>query len=109
MKVLINYADDLFLSSQKLNSQTGLEVGGFDQVVSFSPSDIDPSFYSANRKILGQKRGNGYWLWKPYFIKRMLDNVKMGDYIFYSDSGAYFLQSIDPLIEISAGSRQDLI
>jgi hypothetical protein len=109
VKVLINYANDIFLRSQKLNSKTGLEVAGFDQVVSFSPRDIDLSFHSANQEVLIQKRGNGYWLWKPYFIKRMLDEVKTGDYIFYSDSGAYFLQSINPLIEASAESRQDLI
>jgi hypothetical protein len=39
----------------------------------------------------------------------MLDDVNTGDYVFYSDSGAYFLQSIDPLIQVSVQSRQDLI
>ena len=109
MKVLINYANACFRRSQELNSKTGLEVAGFDKVVSFCPQDIDPKFHSVNREILRQKRGNGYWLWKPYFIKRMLDDANMDDYIFYSDSGAYFLQSIDPLIEISADTHQDLI
>ena len=109
VKVLINYANDRFRRSQALNSSTGLEVAGFDKVVSCSPQDIDPGFYEANQAILRETRGNGYWLWKPYFIKQALDAVHDGDYVFYSDSGSYFLRSIDPLIQVGVEGRQDLI
>lgn len=52
MKVLINDANERFRRSQALNSSTGLEVAGFDKVVSFSPRDIDRGFYEANQAIL---------------------------------------------------------
>ena len=45
------------------------------------------------------KKGNGYWLWKPYFIKKTLDSINENDYIFYADSGSFFNNTIDPLID----------
>lgn len=109
MKLLINYANDKYKSSQKLNSKSGLEVGAFDKVISYSPKDIDTDFFQQNKSILSQKKGNGFWLWKPYFIKKSLETLNTNDFLFYSDSGAYFIDSIDPLINISLEYGQDII
>lgn len=109
MKLLINYSDRVFRRSQKLNSRTGIRSGGFDRVVSYGPRDIDPAFYARNKKILSQERGNGYWLWKPYFIKKSLQLLKEGDFLFYSDSGAYFIGSIEPLMQICTETDQNII
>ena len=49
--------------------------------------------------ILDQPRGAGYWLWKPYIIKDALAGVDFGDYVFYVDSGAFYVHDIHPLIE----------
>src|SRR6266498_5640911 len=107
MKLLINYANDVFRESQKINSITGKEIGLFDQVISYSPKDIELDFFRKNRKILIQKKGNGYWLWKPYFIKKTLETLDYGDYLFYSDSGSYFINPITPLIDISLETGQE--
>ncbi len=109
MKLLINYANNKYKSSQKLNSKSGLEVGAFDKVISYSPKDIDTDFFQQNKSILSQKEGNGVWLWKPYFIKKSLETLNNNDFLFYSDSGAYFIDSIDPLINISLEYGQDII
>jgi len=45
MKVLFNYAHNKFFKSQKLNSETGLGVGGFDKVYEYNKKDIDSTFY----------------------------------------------------------------
>ncbi len=92
-----------------MNSRTGLEKGLFDEVVSFTPEDMEPAFLQQNKKILSQKKGNGCWLWKPYFIRKALDRLNPGDFLFYSDSGAYFIRPITPLIDICRESGQDLI
>jgi hypothetical protein len=60
MKLLINYANNVFRKSQRLNSKTGEKVGFFDEVISYSPRDIEPDFYEKNKQILRQKKGNGY-------------------------------------------------
>jgi len=110
-KILINYANDAFKKAQKLNSKTGLEVGGFDRVIEYSPKDIDRKFYEKNKHILTQLRGGGYWLWKPYIILKTLmrKDIKKGDYIFYSDSGAYFINKIDYLAPLFKKYGQDII
>ena len=109
MKLLINYANDVFCKSQKLNSKTGKEVGLFDETISYSPKDIEPDFCERNKKILSQDRGNGYWLWKPYFIKKSLQILNCGDFLFYCDSGSLFIKPITPLIDISLDTGQEII
>ncbi|NTV48331.1 MAG: hypothetical protein HGB32_08520 [Geobacteraceae bacterium] len=109
MNILINYANDVFRESQKLNSIAGKEVGLFDEVISYSPQDIDTDFFNRNKRILQQNRGNGYWLWKPYFIKKTLEAAKYGDFVFYCDSGSYFIRPVTPLIDSSVATGQEIV
>lgn len=109
MRMLINYANDQFTQGQKLNSKTGREVGGFDEVISYSPDDLEQGFYESNAGILNQSRGAGYWLWKPYLIYQTLQILNRGDFLFYCDSGSYFINPIDPMIEIAEASGQDIL
>ena len=108
-KILVNYADKTFSQAQKLNSKTGLEIGGFDEVRSFSPEDIDEKFYEENQKLLSEFRGNGYWLWKPYFLLKTLNEANDGDYVFYCDAGAVFVDKIDYLVEGVEALQQDVL
>src|SRR5262245_10922235 len=87
VNVLLNYANERFAQVQRRNCETGLAVGGFDRVQAYGPADIDPEFAAKNRHILSQPRGNGYWLWKPYFIARTLESLEHGDWLFYCDAG----------------------
>lgn len=109
MILLINYADGSFKSSQKLNSKTAKNVGLFDKVISYTSSDIEPGFFNKNKKILSQKRGNGYWLWKPYFIKKSLELLNPGDFLFYCDSGSFFINPLTPLVDIVRNNEQDIL
>lgn len=99
MKILINYADEKYKKTQKFNSWTGKHIAKFDKVYSFGPQDIDFKFYNKNKKILDEKRGNGLWLWKPYFIYKVLCESTDGDIIFYCDSGAFFTKDIKNLVD----------
>ncbi len=107
--VLLNYANNVFKKSQKLNSKTAKYIGLFDEIRSYNPKDIDLNFRKINKKILSQKRGNGYWLWKPYFIKKVLDELNFGEFLFYCDSGSYFTNSIRDLVDLSIATKQDII
>jgi hypothetical protein len=63
----------------------------FDYKHVFNTQDIDNEFYQKNIEILKQTRGAGYWLWKPYFINKVLSEVNDGDIVFYVDAGNVFL------------------
>ena len=102
MKILFNYAHNKFLNSQKLNTKTAYEIGGFDKVYEYGKKDIDVNFYNSYKHILDQPRGAGYWLWKFYFANRLLNDnlIPEGAYIFYADSGSKFIDSIDKIIDV---------
>jgi len=99
LKHHINYADRRFYESQKKSSETAKSIGGFDIVHSFGRNDIDENFLKSHKDILDQERGAGYWLWKPYIIDKYLESMREGDYLFYSDSGSYWVASCDPYIK----------
>jgi len=98
MRVLLNYANGKFLESQFKNSQSGL-AAGFNVVYQMGVSDIEPWFSIVHNTILSEKRGAGYWLWKPYFIKRFLNPLTENDILFYSDSGAVFIRRMEPIFK----------
>lgn len=95
---LVNYANETYRKAQCVNSWSGKYIARFDEVLSFGPSDIDAEFAEENKNILSYQRGNGLWLWKPYFINRVIGNSIDGDYIFYLDSGAFFIKDIHLLL-----------
>lgn len=98
-KILINFADGKYIKPQKYNSLTGKWIAGFDEIIEYSPIDIDNSFMEKNREIFSMKRGCGCWLWKPYLIFETLKKIDNGDYLMYSDAGAFFCKKVDSMIK----------
>ena len=94
-KILINYADQQYYESQKVNSQSGRRVGGFTDVIEYNKSRLEPEFVSKNADIFKKGRGAGYWLWKPYIILKTLESASSEDLVFYCDAGATFVDSFD--------------
>ena len=109
MNYLVNYSDENFQAAQKYNSKTALGIGEFDHVFECGPQSIDPIFHKRNESILTLSRGGGYWLWKPYIIRKCLDQVNLNDILIYSDSGAFFKSSSKPLTELPLTHNQDVI
>jgi hypothetical protein len=60
---------------------------GFDVTHVFGPADIDATFKERNAAVLSQRRGYGYWAWKPYLVSRYLTyNASEGDFACYNDA-----------------------
>ena len=98
-KYVLNYADKNFKSQQRYSSFFAKFLGRADFVFSYEKSDIDINFYSKHKKILDQNKGGGWWLWKPYFIKKTLEKINYGDYLFYQDSGSVLINKLDYIID----------
>ena len=74
---------------------TALKVGKVDKYYCYGPEDIDPIFKKDNYNILSLNRGNGYWLWKPYFIlKTLKEKLNDGDYLIYTDAGILYINKV---------------
>jgi hypothetical protein len=106
--LLINYANAVFRKSQLKNSKTARDITGFKEVISYTPKDIDAAFRAQHAAILKQEKGDGYFLWKPYFIQKALNLLQEGDYLFYCDSGAYFIDTVDDFLSFCETKNQDI-
>jgi hypothetical protein len=65
----------------------------FDEVILYTDEYLkkDEYFWSKHGDFVeNNKRGYGYWLWKPYITKITMDKMKDGDILFYLDSGCEF-------------------
>jgi hypothetical protein len=108
MIISINYANESFKKAAFLNSFTAKHIGKVDKVISYSPGDIDSEFRLNNSKIFENARGDGFWLWKPYFISKTLSELNLGDYIVYVDSGMCYMKKVDYLIDKMSAVNQDI-
>ena len=96
---LVNFATKEFYQSQKKLNNSALRFG-VDKVISYKRLDIiESNFYRENKEILDQKRGAGFWLWKPYIILELMEKINDGDIIIYADSGIEIIDNIRLLIE----------
>lgn len=69
------------------------------EIVLFKKKDIDPVFLDQHKDIFALERGGGYWLWKPYIIKTMLERIEEGSFLFYMDSSYTFLNNFDTFVK----------
>lgn len=109
MLIAINYADINFKEAQSINTKTAYTKGRVDKVIEYSPEDIEKDFYLKNKSILDNKRGGGYWLWKPYIILKTMEKMNDGDYLFYCDSGAAYINKVQYLIKSMEDTGQDIM
>lgn len=107
-KYHINYAHGRYLNAQEYCSFVA-KNWGFDEVYSYRKSHIDSNFYNKNKHIIEQPRGAGYWIWKPYFIKKTFDKMNPGDVLVYSDSGTFYQNSPDPLFDLLFRDKQGIL
>ena len=109
MKVFINYGDKRYYFNRLYSKRLASKTGGFDRVISYSRKDIDKHFFKTNKRVLKQPRGGGYWLWKPYFVDKTLQQLSDGDFLFYCDSDFVLTNSVDPLFQLIITRNQDII
>ena len=98
--IAISYGNNYFKRQLELNKKSAIEVGKVDEHYSYGPEDIDHDFMEKNKDILSKRRGNGYWLWKSYFIlKTFKEKLNDGDYIFYTDAAILYMNSTYQIID----------
>jgi len=99
--ILVTYADgpEVFFKNQNALSASAINKG-FDHILIYRRGHIDADFYAKNTNILTQKRGAGYWLWKPYFILKTMLASPENAIVVYADSGVIFTQPLGDLFRL---------
>jgi hypothetical protein len=97
-----NYID----AGNRLVGQAEL-TGKFDSVRLFTDIDLqgDHEFWPKHSDfILKNSRGYGYWIWKPYIVKKTMDGLVDGDVLLFLDAGCEidkrFAKHFDNLFDI---------
>lgn len=111
---LVSYADQNMTLAQKRLCQsynlqhTALSKKGVMPRAPLSYSEqlwnasyLDGVFFRENKKILTAARGAGFWLWKPYVIKKVLDLAFMDDIVMYCDAGIEIRGDISGLLDLN--------
>ena len=92
--ILISFASkDLKRSIYRLKKQAH-ETKFYDEVKILTEDDFDNNFKIYINKIIldGNKRGYGYFMWKPYILKKLLSEINFGDIINYVDVGFHIIK-----------------
>jgi hypothetical protein len=107
--IAISYGDKKYKRQLIVNRKSALEIGQVDEYYSYEPQDIDKDFFEKNKEIFSRKKGNGYWLWKPYFIlKTLKEKLNDGDYLFYTDAGIIYMNSTKYIINFLKEQKADM-
>jgi hypothetical protein len=100
--VLCTFADGTIYKSNRIENEANYSEY-FDDIIAYSPDDLKNKWINDKVGLIEfdvdftkkNKRGYGYWTWKPYIILRALcDKCQDGDILIYSDSGC----SINPFM-----------
>lgn len=81
---------DLKRSANRLKKQSQ-ESNYYDEIQILSPFDFDKKMKNKLKDIVYKRnnRGYGYWFWKPFFLKRIMQQANTGDIIHYVDIGCH--------------------
>lgn len=91
------FSDDRMTNAARKCCESAIKHG-CKTTTHFMPQHIDPAFNMDHIEILKQDRGAGYWLWKPYFILKVLQSSQDGDIVVYTDAGVEFVNDVQHLI-----------
>lgn len=108
--VLITYAHGhpVFFKNENM-LMSSIADKGVDFVFKYTQGHIDPDFYKRHQALLSQKRGAGYWLWKPYFIVKTLESLPEEAILLYADSGTVFTKPLDRIYRLFQDSSLILV
>lgn len=95
---IITFATDNMTIAAEICRESALR-NNIHRVDVFGLNDIDRSFYKKNKLILDQPLGAGYWLWKPYFIDKVMNMMDDGDILIYSDAGVEIINNVNFIID----------
>jgi hypothetical protein len=92
MKIyFITYGNDKFKYSVKRIVIEAQKIDFFDEVLDFCEDDLP--IYIKSSPLFSSSKGGGYWLWKPYVVKKVLEKIQDNDIVIYSDAGNKIFKS----------------
>jgi hypothetical protein len=99
--VFFSFASGAYLASLRRILAEARATGVFDEVLGFTPEDIPRDYFVAHADVLNATRGRGFWAWKPYFLRRLLDRLAPGDVVMFADAGCEFTGNPQTYVDVA--------
>ena len=83
----------LTFADRKLSASLQLIKGeaalfGFEKIFAWDERNLDRSFWYAHKDFIkNNRRGFGYWIWKPQAVLQVLKQIPEGSCLVYADAG----------------------
>tara|TARA_B100000787_G_scaffold166269_2_gene151239 strand:- start:9113 stop:9847 length:735 start_codon:yes stop_codon:yes gene_type:complete len=89
---LITYGSGKYNNTKYRLKQEAINSGFFDEIFIYGYEDIDSSFLQKyknlfDNKIEGGMKGAGFWIYKFYFLEKILKIIEENDIVFWIDAG----------------------
>lgn len=81
----VSFANSKFASQKRIKREAE-EMHFFDHIHVGDETMLEPWYFN-KYKDRWSERGYGYWQWKSYLIRRVMDQMEEGDYLVYADAG----------------------
>lgn len=108
--IAITFGNERFVNSLKRIKKEFINTNLFRDVFAYTPEDFGIDFKEKHTDFLTTNpRGYGYWLWKPYFVKKTLDSMNDGDILVYADAGCKITGNLKPLLDFCYHSEHKFI
>ena len=99
--VFFSFASGEYLVALRRILAEARATGVFDEVLGFTPDDIPRDYFLAHADVLNNTRGRGFWAWKPYFLRRILDRLAPGDVVMFADAGCEFTGNPQTYVDVA--------
>lgn len=96
-----SYADGCCAQALVRNRESALSVG-VDQADAYTREDLDPDWVLNHSNVLSERKGAGWWLWKPYLVLRALRDERVPWHrgvVLWLDAGNLFIADPRPFLE----------
>jgi uncharacterized protein YndB with AHSA1/START domain len=106
---LVTYADACYRAAQRRQIESAGQFG-IDVIRAWTRETLESTaFYHEHREVLDQRRGGGYWLWKPFVIRETLKEMADGELLVYADAGIAIVASLDPVLALCRDGRDVVV
>lgn len=89
-KIFISFGDSRMKKAAERIEKQAKDFCFFDEIHILNENHLDKEFRLKWNKVLKPEiRGFGYWCWKPYIIRRLLEKIPDGSLVVYCDIGCH--------------------
>jgi hypothetical protein len=84
MITFLSFADKKYHATLDRIKNEAISSSFFDKVKTYTENDLPDDL---KKFCISNKRGFGYWIWKPYFVYKTINEINEDDILVYCDAG----------------------